>query len=351
MADTTEFWKAFNDRLLFFTRRKAVMASMVEPTWFAQLQAGAKDFRISRIADTNVAVRDVTEDQVAAASTFTTATLAGQDVTRGIFEGTAQTRMLEVFETNVGAALVRDVMRDLSNELALHWDNKLMAHVTGATYGTGTGNGLDLGKLGGTGAANRLGISRSYGGVVGAGTNDSVTATNALVEQIADLCLRMQEYWQDNGLRAEIIGDGAPVRFAMLTLPGVAAAIQRSQAAKANGYRAASDLGATLTTGLALMGGMAAFEGMLHDTAIYSIQPSTDPGALAKPTSADGNWPIYFMPIGGGILSAAMHIWRTDRIAGPLEGGEYVDRWISVARHASELLGQKYLGKATVNAV
>ena len=342
MPPTTEDWKAFNDRLLFFTLRTAIWPGLVSPAWFAQLVAGANEFRISRIADTNVAVRDVTEDQVAAASTFSSATLEGQDVTRGIFEGTAQTRMLEVFETRVGSAMVQSVMEDLRVKMANHLDSKVSGKVAGATYGTATGNGLDLGKIGATGA-NGVGISISYKGIVGRGTSDTETAESHFVAQIADLALRMQEYWQDQNLRGVIVGDGAPMRFAMVTRSAVAAAIKRSEFAHANGFRSPSDVGAQLLTTLNLMGGMGAFEGMLHDTAIYSDN------SLPKPTAADQNWPVYFVPVGSAVAMNT-HIWRTDRMAGPQPEGEMVDRWISHQRYAVEVLKQAHLGRAHINA-
>lgn len=343
MANTTEFWKAFNDRLLFYTLRESVVQALCNPSWFSELQRGARDFRISRVNADGVAVRDVTEDQVAAASNFNTATLTGQDVTRNIFEGTAQTRMLEVFETRVGSALVRDVMMALRTKLALHLDNKAMASVV-----AGSANGLDLGKVGGTGA-NGVGISISYKGIVGRGTSANAAAEAAFIAEIADLTLRMQEYWQDQNLRGVVVGDGAPVSFAMITLPGVAAAIQRSEFAFANGFRQASDVGAELLTTLNLMGGMGSFRGMLHDTAIYTVTPSADAGALNKPAAADGDWPAYFLPVGSAVAFNS-HIWRSDRIPGPLEDGSYLDRWISVGRYAVENLKEAHIGKATVNA-
>ena len=347
MAATTEQRTAFNTRLLFRTKRLAVFEALANPTWYADLLNGINTIRTSQIKSTNVAVRDLTEDEVAAASNFTPATLEGFEDTRNLFEGTASTRMLETYEVAPGMALINDVQRDLSQELALHMDSKAAGLVTAdANYGAGADKGLTLPKVGATGA-NGIGISIAYEGIVGRGTSNNAEARAAFIGQIADLFLRAQEYWQDMNLRGFILGSGAPVRFAAVTLPGVAAAIKRSEAAQANGFRQASDVGAELLTTLNLMGGMRAFEGMLHDTAIYTVSPSAD--RLPKPAAADGDWPIYFLPVGSA-LAFESELWRTDRIPGPLEDGSYVDRWISVGRYMGRVMKPQHLVRATINA-
>ena len=238
--------------------------------------------------------------------------------------------------------MVRDVMMALRTKLALHPDNKVSAEVAGATPG------LTISKVGATGA-NGIGISISHKGVVGRGTSDNAASESRFLEAIADITLQAQEYWQDQNLRGVIVGDGAPVSFAMVTLPGVAAAIQRSEAGNANGYRAPSDLGASLMTTLNLMGGMSAFRGVMHETASYTVTPSADDGALAKPAAADGDWPMYLIPVGSAVAFNS-HIWRSDRIPGPMEDGAYVDRWISTGRYAIETLKAEHIVAASVNA-